>query len=91
MKSGELTVTGNNSAHILLDKHPHEVIVRFVDIEHVPCDHPHHDHLQYEIETIGEDPKHHHDPGHHHHDRQFYLFIKWEVVGVREIIWHVRY
>lgn len=93
MQSGQLTVSGKNSTRILLAGRPREVFVRFVDVDPVPCDphHHRHDHLQYEVEAVDEDRKHHHDPGHHHHDRQFYLIISWEVVGVREIFWFVHY
>jgi hypothetical protein len=93
MQSGELTVSGKNSTHILLSGRPREVFVRFVGVDPVPCNPHHHihDRLEYEVEVVDEDRKHHHDPGHHHHDRQFFLHIKWEVTGVREIYWIVRY
>jgi hypothetical protein len=93
MQSGTLTVTGNNSTLIPLLGHPHKVLVHFKDeIEPVPCNpHHHHDHLEHKIEHIDEDRRHHHEPGHHHHDRQYALFIRWEVSGVREIDWIVIY
>jgi len=90
MKLGELTVTGNNSTRILLDGWPHEIFVDFKkEIEHVPCNPHHHDFLEYFIDCVDEDPRHHHDPGHHHQNRQFYLVIKWKVSGIREILWYV--
>jgi hypothetical protein len=91
MQSGILTVTGEGYTHILLDGFPRHVTVKFVDIDPIPCNPHHHhhekDYLFYEIEKVDEDPKKHHEPGHIHHDRQFFLFIEWEVTGVREIYW----
>jgi len=94
MQHGQLTVTGKDSTSILLLGFPRDVNVRFVEIDPVPCNphhHHHHDHLHYRIEKVDEDSRHHHEPGHHHHDRQFYLFIEWEVSGVREIRWSVNF
>jgi|HubBroStandDraft_5_1064220.scaffolds.fasta_scaffold75559_2 hypothetical protein len=90
MQSGELTVTGKNSTRIPLVRWPREVKVYFKgEPTHVPC-HPHHpDELEYEVIGVDEDPKQHHKPGHHHHDRQFFLLIKWNVSGIREIVWYV--
>lgn len=95
MQSGKLTVTGKGSTQILLLGRPHRVEVHFAgtDPVPVPCNphHHHHDHLTHVVVPVDEDQRHHHDPVHHHHDRQFYLFISWEVSGIREIYWLVIY
>ena len=94
MQSGELTVTGKDSTRILLVGWPREVLVHFEgEPTPVPCDphhhHHHHDKLEYRVIGVDEDPRVHHDPKHHHRDRQFYLYIEWQVTGVREIVWCV--
>lgn len=90
MQSGELTVTGKDSTRILLAGRPREVIVRFKhEHHHVPCNPHHHDLLEYEVIFVDESPREHHRLGHHHHDRLFYLVIRWEVSGMREIDWIV--
>lgn len=92
MQSGTLTVTGEGTTHIALSGRPREVIVRFkCEIEPVPCNPHHHDHLQHHIRHEDEDMRDHHKPGHHHHDRRFFLEIEWRVTGIREIDWIVLY
>jgi hypothetical protein len=99
MQSGKLTVTGEGESFILLTARPRETTVVFVleqEPVHVPCDPRHHghhrDHLEHRVEHEDEDKREHHKAHlHHHHDRQFFLFIKWRVTGVREIDWFVRY
>jgi len=90
MQSGELTVTGRNSTRIPLTGWPRQVIVRFKhEIVPVPCNPHHRDELEYEVIGIDENMRDHHKPGHHHHDRQYFLVIRWEVSGIREIEWIV--
>lgn len=90
MQSGELIVTGKDSIRILLHGYPREITVRFKHDHHpVPCNPNDADWLEYEVVHEDEDPRLHAHPGHHHHDRQFYLSIKWDVSGVREIVWFV--
>lgn len=100
MQSGELTVTGNNFTSILLAGKPREVFVRFKGElfehrdhhhHHVPCNPHHKDRLEYEVVSEDERAVEHARMLHHHHDRQFFLLIKWEVEGVREIDWIVIY
>jgi hypothetical protein len=92
MHSGALTVTGENSTRILLSGRPREVSVRFRhEKEPHPCNPHHHDHLDWEIIHVDEDQHEHRKVIHHHHDRQFFLYIEWEVFGVREIDWFVIY
>lgn len=92
MQSGELTVTGKGSSLIPLSARPREVLVRFKrEHEPVPCAPHHHDRLEHRIEHEDEDTRDHHRVGHHHHDRLFFLFIEWEVSGLREIEWIVLY
>jgi hypothetical protein len=91
-QQGNLTVSGDNFVRIPLSKYPHHVDVKFVgDQIPVPCNPHHHDELKYFIETVDEDPRHHHDHPHRHHDREFFLFIEWKVSGVREIHYLVVY
>lgn len=80
MQSGELTVTGKDRAIIPLHHFPSEVKVRFADHEEkVPCNHHHHDELEWEIHAsnvvVG----------------GYVLVIRWSVTNVREIVWHVAY
>lgn len=98
MQTGELTVTGNNHTSILLAGKPREVFVRFKgDLyehqghrdfsHHHPCNPHHKDHLEWEIRGEDETALEHSRLLHHHHDRHYYLVIRWEVDGVREIDW----
>lgn len=93
MQSGELTVSGEGTTRIVLRGRPHHTRVNFKHNHHpVPCNHHHHhDELDWYVDHEDEDPRHHHDPGHIHRDRQWVLVIKWEVEGVREIIWHASF
>lgn len=93
MQSGELTVTGKGESLIPLSGRPREVIVVFKREHHEPhpCNPHHHDKLEYRVESQDEDLKVHHKINHHHHDRLFFLLIKWEVEGIREIEWIVLY
>jgi len=80
MQSGELLVTGKDTAHIPLHKFPSEVKVHFKGHEEVvPCNPHHSDTLEWEV--------HHSNtvPG------GYVLLIKWSVTNVREIVWHVYY
>ena len=84
MQSGELIVTGKVKATIPLNGIPSEVKVHFKhELEMTPCNPHHRDCLEYEVHT-------NHHQGHHHHGK-FVLLIKWEVSGVREIVWKVSY
>lgn len=102
MQTGELTVTGNNHTSILLAGKPREVFVRFKgDLyehqdhpqsshshhHHHPCNPHHKDHLEWEVVANDETSLEHSRLLHHHHDRQYYLVIRWQVDGVREIDW----
>jgi hypothetical protein len=80
MQSGELIVTGKDSIHIPLERLPAEVKVRFKDVyDIVPCN-PHNvDTLEFEV----------HSTNTHHH--RFVLIIRWDVSGVREIVWESFY
>lgn len=92
MATGEIVVTGKGNARVPLLGRPHHVTVRFVaDPVWVPCNHHHHDKLEWFIDVEDEDRRHHHDPGHIHHDRKFVLFIEWEVSGVETIHWTITY
>ena len=92
MQSGSLTVTGEGETFIVLAGRPREVIVRFKsEVNPVPCNPHHHDHLQHHIIHEDEDKRDHKKPGHNHHDRRFLLEIKWRVSGIREIDWIVIY
>jgi hypothetical protein len=89
MQSGELLVTGKDSVDIELRDHPDEVEVKFIDdIVIVPCDHHHHDNLQWEVRRL-------HRTGRQvtkHHRKHFYvLTITWQVTGVRKICWEACY
>lgn len=82
MQSGELFVTGKDKAVILLKKHPDKVIVHFDKHEHiVPCNHHHHDELEWEVHVKHEHP----------FKTKFVLVIKWNVTNVREVKWTVYY
>ena len=80
MQSGELIVTGQNVATIILHGAPAEVKVHF---EHeaniVPCDPQNADTLEYEVKR------------NYNVSSGFVLIIRWNVSGVREIKWHVAY
>ena len=79
MQSGELIVIGKDQVVILLHGMPDGIKCRFRHEHHiVPCN-PHHvDSLEYEVRA-------------NHHCKGYVLVIKWNVSGVREIIWHVHY
>jgi hypothetical protein len=79
MRSGELIVTGTNSATIALHNFPSEVRVHFKDDgpEAVPCDPGSADTLQYEVLTAT--------------DGSVALVISWVVSSVREIKWRASY
>ncbi len=92
MHTGTLTVTGESSTFIHLKGRPRRVMVHFrCDMNPIPCNPHHHDHLHWKIKF--EDEPHHnrHKFGHHNHNRQFFLEIDWRVAGVREIDWLVIY
>lgn len=90
MQIGQLTVTGNNFTSILLAGRPREVFVKFKDERHHhPCNPHHRDSLEWEIKSEDESSLEHSRLFHHHHDRQFYLVIKWQVEGARDIDWVV--
>ena len=95
MSSGEITVTGKGDVQIPLLGRPRHVEVHFVnDPAWIPCNHHHHhkhDKLNYFVDSVDEDPRHHHDPVHQHRDREYVLVIEWQVEGIREIHWHVTY
>ncbi len=80
MQSGELIVTGKDQAVIPLRGLPHRVTCHFTHPQDpVPCNPHHEDWLEYSV---------HHSFSHH---GGFSLHIKWEVTGVREIVWHAHY
>ena len=80
MQSGELIVTGKDSAVIVLSKFPSQVVVDFKDECAVVLCNPHHnDHLEWEVKPSGKVPQ------------RVILVIKWNVTGVREIKWTAYY
>jgi hypothetical protein len=81
MQSGELVVSSKGDVNILLEKLPAEVKVHFKhEKEIVPCNPSHVDELQYSVHT--------NNNSHHY---KFVLIIKWNVSGVREIVWEALY
>lgn len=77
-QAGELVVTGKGKADIPLRHHqPCEVFVQFQDEHHpAPCN-PHHvDEFEWEL---------------HYKNSHYVLVVKWEVSGIREIFWAVKY
>lgn len=75
--SGELFVIGKEEIFIRL-KHtePKTVLVEFKGHQHhIPCN-PHHDKLEWEIMHKGD---------------YYVLVIKWDVQGIREVVWAVSY
>lgn len=80
MQSGELFVTGKDSAQVLLLGFPSKVKVDFVGHTTViPCNPHHYDQLEWDVQRS------------HAHHGGFTLVIKWVVTGVREIKWTVWY
>lgn len=80
MQSGELIVTGNDVATIVLRDAPAEVQVDFKHEETiVPCDPHTSDTLEFEVRKS------------HNVASGYVLIIQWNVSGVREIEWHVAY
>jgi hypothetical protein len=79
MQSGELIVIGKNTVTIKLRDCPSVIKCRFRHEHHiVPCNPNHSDSLEYEVRfsrKLG----------------CYVLIIKWEVSGVREILWHSHY
>ena len=88
-QSGELMVSGSSEITIPLKSHPDYIRVIFKEVCNiVPCNPHHHDHLEWEV--ISEDHHdHHQDHGAHghKHELKYSLHIKYEVSGVRDIIW----
>ncbi len=79
MQSGELIVTGEDKVEIVLRGEPAQVAVKFKDTcVIVPCNPQHYDDLEYEVVK-------------HHHKHHYTLVIRWNVSGVREIVWTVCY
>lgn len=77
MQSGELIVTGKEEVEIPLRNFPSYVKVTFKD--HcivVPCNPQNFDELEWEVIK-------------HCHKDHYKLHIKWNVTGVREIVWTV--
>lgn len=100
MQTGILTVTGKGKTELSLRRRPRGILVWFKPVnDPVPCNHHHHHHhhgkrdfLSYKV-THEDDRRHrkfgrHH---HHYHERKFFLNIKWNVDGIREIFWFVFY
>jgi hypothetical protein len=80
MQSGEITAIGLGDVIIPLHKVPARVEVRFKDdLIIIPCNPQHLDELEYDVHVS------------HHHHGGFILKIKWEVSGLREIVWNVFY
>jgi hypothetical protein len=80
MQSGELVVTGKDKVYIPLHKFPSEVHAKFKhDSSVVPCNPHHADQLEYEIHVSNTVLS------------GFVLLIKWNVTGVREVVWRVSY
>ena len=74
----KMSISGNQSIMIALRTwRPKSVSVFFID-HPIPCEHPHHDHLAYELKK-------------EHYDKMYYLFIEWRVHGIREIEYIVHY
>lgn len=79
MQSGELIVVGSDQVTIKLRECPSGVKCRFRHEHHIiPCNPNHSDSLEYEVRFS-------------HKHKCYVLNIKWEVSGVREILWHVHY
>lgn len=77
MQSGEIIVTGNDEVEIPLRTFPSYVKVAFKDhCVVVPCNPQNFDELEWEATK-------------HHHKDHYVLNIKWNVTGVREIVWTV--
>ena len=77
MQSGEIIVIGKGEVSIQLHEMPCGIKCRFRHEHHiVPCNPHHADTLEYEVR---------------HTCKGHVLNIKWEVSGVREILWHVHY
>ena len=68
-----LTVSGKGEADINLQGKPTSIMVEFKDDAGVPCD-PHKDDLNWEIDFA---------------TGSFVLKIRWDVSGVRTILWAV--
>lgn len=81
MQSGELIVIGKDKAVIPLHGFPCAVKAYFKHNMHlIPCNPNHSDSLEYEV-MVAHQNKH----------KGFVLVIKWNVSGVRDIVWHVHY
>ncbi len=75
MQQGELIVTGHDQIKLKLKFRPEQISVHFKDHQViVPCNHHHHDELEYEVFKI---------------KRTYYLLISWKVSNVRTISWKV--
>jgi hypothetical protein len=78
MQQGELTVTGHDHVEIPLRGLPSKVEAHFKDHDvAVPCNPHHRDFLECEVHSSNTNLG------------GFVLKIRWEVTGVREIVWHV--
>lgn len=91
LQQGDLTVSGDSFIRIVLPKRPRHVNAYFIGHADSTTCSPHHDKLKFFVEVVDEDIRHHYDPIHYHHDREFFLFIEWNVSGVRDIHWIVSY
>lgn len=81
MQSGELIVIGKDRVVIPLHGFPCAVKCRFTrDMCVIPCNPHHNDSLEYEVLA-----------SHYQNHKGFVLVIKWNVSGVRDIVWHVHY
>lgn len=79
MQSGELIVIGSGEITIKLRECPSGIKCRFRHEHHIiPCNPQHSDSLEYEVRVSR---KH----------EGYVLVIRWEVSGVREILWRTHY
>jgi hypothetical protein len=74
---GELTVSGENHAKIILQSRPCSIEVKFLDQQkHHPCHPHHHDSLSWRLNVS---------------QHKFILVIEWHVFDTRQIIYTIDY
>ena len=86
---GELDVTGVDEVRFELDRRPEHVRVEFDNDDRVPCDPGSNDMLEYEVVFVCSEHECHEHRHCSHHHRHWELVIRWNVVGMRAIVWEV--
>lgn len=75
---GHITVSNHGSLEVHLKRHPDKVDIYFCDDSvEIPCNPANSDKIEWELK--------------HLHSNKPILMIKWNVVGVREIEWIIKY